>query len=489
MIDTSQKTRITTDLEENTQVFDKMFGNGESFDCGSRTFIYRERKARIFYVNGLIDSDAVMQVMTSIGEINESLRFIESIEEAVVNQFVNQSVEFAEDYESAAVKVLSGLLVMFVDGFDKAIIADIRSYPGRGPAEPDTEKVVRGSRDGFTENIIMNTALIRRRIRDNRLRYQMYQIGTNSKTDVCVAYLDGVANPKIVQEVVDKVKAINVDGLSMSDKTVEEFVFKQGYNPFPYGRYTERPDVASAHLLEGNVLIMVDTSPSIVIAPVTYWHHCQHAEEFRQVPIVGTFLRWARYIGIFLSIFLLPIWLTYCLSPELLPEGYKYIGPNNTNNIPLVVQVLIADISFEFLRMAAIHTPTAVSTAMGLVAGTLIGSIAIDVGYFVPEVVLYTSVAAIGSFATPSYELGLANKMVKIVLILLVAAFKEVGLLIGSTLLVMYLVHLKSLSVPYFWPIIPFQAEAFKRIVFRVKVPGNNTNPSVNHSDKNSSRK
>ena len=315
------------------------------------------------------------------------------------------------------------------------LLVDVRSYPGRTPKEPDTEKVVRGSRDGFVENIIINTALTRRRIRDGRLRFEIMRVGERGKTDIAIGYIEGLANPDLVEIIRKELQNIRIDGLPMADKTIEEFLLKQGYNPYPLVRYTERADVAATHILEGHVLIYVDTSPSVIITPTTIFHHMQHVEEYRQSAGVGTFITWVRFIGILSSLFLLPFWLLFVLEPSLLPEKIAFIGPNELTNIPVIVQIFLADIGVEFLRMAAIHTPTSLSNAMGLIAAVLIGQIAIDVGLFVPEVILYLAVATIGNFATPSYELGIANKLARLGLLILVAIFHTPGLVVGITLL------------------------------------------------------
>ncbi|HYK72182.1 MAG TPA: spore germination protein, partial [Pseudoneobacillus sp.] len=361
-------------------------------------------------------------------------------------------------------------------------VIDVRSYPGRQPQEPDTEKVVRGARDGYTENIIVNTALTRRRIRDEKLRFEIMKVGERSKTDIAIGYIEDVADPDLVEIIKKELKAIETDGLTMGDKTVEEFLVKQGYNPFPLVRYSERPDVVSAHILEGHVIIFVDTSPSVMITPTTFFHHVQHAEEYRQSPAVGTFVRWVRFIGIFTSIFLLPLWFLFILEPDLLPERLAFIGPNEETNIPVIAQLLFADIGIEFLRMAAVHTPTSLSTAMGLIAAVLIGQIAIDVGLFVPEVILYVAVAGIGSFMTPSYELGVANKIVRLLLLIIVAIFHVPGYVVGVTLFIILLASIRSLNIPYFWPFLPFQPMAFFKILVRQSVPGAKMRPSITHA-------
>ena len=194
--------------------------------------------------------------------------------------------------------MLSGLIVIVVEGSNVALAVDVRGYPGRTPAEPDTEKVIRGSRDGYVENIILNTGLTRRRIRDERLRFEMLKVGERSKTDVSLCYIEDIADPDLVNILRKELNSIEIDGIPMADKTIEEFIVKQGWNPFPLVRYTERADVAAAHILEGHVAIFVDTSPSVIIAPTTYFHHVQHAEEFRESPTSGTFLRWSRFLGV-----------------------------------------------------------------------------------------------------------------------------------------------------------------------------------------------
>lgn len=196
---------------------------------------------------------------------------------------------------------------------------------------------------------------------------------------------------------------------------------------------------------------------------------------------MGTFVRWTRFLGVLSSIFLLPFWLLMVLEPSLLPAKLEFIGPNKETNIPLIVQLFLADFGIEFLRIAAIHTPTPLSTAMGLVAAVLIGQIAIDVGLFVPEVILYVAVTGIGTFTTPSYELSIANKIARMMLMLLVAFFHTPGFVIGTTFLLIYLVQMRALNTPYLWPFLPFEPKGFLQIIFRRAVPGSILRPSIVH--------
>jgi stage V sporulation protein AF len=472
---------IPESVDEIEEYFKERIGLEVSFDLGVRKLKVLKKNVHIYYVNGLCNTEFIIEIMEQIVEFGNSdklsTRFLQNLE----NHLVHQSVKQIKTLDEMVDQVLTGLIVMVVEGEDTALTIDVRSYPGRQPQEPDTEKVVRGSRDGFVENLIVNTALTRRRIRDERLRFEKIRVGERSKTDIAVAYIKDVADPDLISIVKKEIEGIKIDGLTMADKTVEEFLLKQGYNPYPMVRYTERADVAATHLLEGHVLVYVDTSPSVIITPTTYFHHLQHVEEYRQSPAVGTFVRWVRFLGVFISLFLLPIWFLFVLEPHLLPEQLSFIGPNKTTNIPIVVQLFLSDVGLEFLRLAAIHTPTPLSTAMGLIAAVLIGQIAIDVGLFVPEVILYTAVATVGTFTTPSYELSVANKIARLVMLVLVAIFHTPGLIIGFTIYILFLTQMRSLNTPYLWPFLPFNPQAAWQILIRRAVPGSKIRPSIVH--------
>ncbi|MFC7060510.1 spore germination protein [Halobacillus seohaensis] len=483
---TEKDTPIVMKLEQNRSIMNERIGEGESFDVGFRKLNILDREVNIYYVTGLCESAVIVNILRQLFELNnEGTREKKSAFEHIYNNLAHQQVDVEDKIEKCITQMLSGLIVIFIEGEAEALIVDVRAYPGRSPDEPDTEKVIRGSRDGYTENIIENTALTRRRIRDERLRHELLQIGERSKTDICISYIKGIADPGLVDVLKEELKKIDIDGLTMADKAVEEFLVKQGANPFPLVRYTERPDIAAAHLLEGHVLVMVDTSPSMIITPTTYFHHLQHAEEYRQSPAVGTFVRWIRFFGVFASVFLLPLWMLFVVQPDLLPETLDFIGPNEESNIPIIVQILLADLGLEMLRIAAIHTPTPLATAMGLIAAVLIGQIAIDVGMFVPEVILYVAISAIGSYCTPSYELSIANKMSRLMLIILAALFGLNGFVVGSTLYILLLTRTKSLNTPYMWPLLPFNGKALLYILLRMSVPIEKVRPSIVHPQNN----
>jgi stage V sporulation protein AF len=479
------KIEIAANIKENKAYMEKRLGMDVSFDLGFREVIILKRKVHVYYLTGLCDSLIIQDLLKELVNLNDHESNSKKLPEIIENRLLHQQVESVKTMDESVDQVLSGLIVVFIDGERFAYVVDVRHYPGRTPEEPDTERVIRGSRDGYTENIIENTALTRRRLRDARLRHEMLKVGERSKTDVCVSYVKDIADEGLVHLIKKKIQEIEIDGISMADKTIEEFIIDRKWNPYPLVRYTERPDVAANHLLEGHVLILVDTSPSAIILPTTFFHHLQHAEEYRQAPAIGTFVRWIRFLAILASMYLLPLWLLFVLDPTILPKALAFIGPNEEGNIPITIQIVMAVIGIEFLRMAAIHTPTPLSTSMGLIAAVLIGQIAIDVGMFSPEVILYVSISAIGSYVTPSYELSVANKVVNIIMVIFTGLFGAIGFVIGITLHIMYLVNLKSIKTPYLWPFLPFNPKAMLQIIFRIPVPYSNSRPSIVHPKNN----
>ncbi len=471
---------ISKNYQENIDFLNKKLGAEESFDIVVREIVTGGKKIAIYSVNGMVGRPASNLILEVLMELDKSELVVNTLDKLVKSKIIDLQVSEVESMDEVLYFILSGALAVIVEGRTQSIIIDVRSYPSRQPEEPDIERVTRGSRDGFTETLISNTILIRRRLRDPGLRMKLLKVGSRSKTDVCLAYIDDITNPKMVSYIENELKNIKIDGIPMAEKTVEEFILgSKFWNPFPRVRYTERPDVAAIHLLEGNVIILVDTSPSVIIAPCTFWHHVQHAEEYRQEPVVGIYLRWIRFAAILASVFLLPLWLAAALNPQLLPASIQFIGVKEPAQIGLLMQVLIGEVAIDMLRMAAVHTPSPLATALGLIAAFMIGDIAIEVGLFTPEVVMYVAIVAVGTFATPSYELAQANKLARIFLVVAAGLFNFIGLAVGILLLFILLWRTRSFGVPYLWPLIPLDIKALRTILVRNPVPIANLRPSI----------
>lgn len=470
---------ISRDYDKNLQFFREKLGDGISFDLIIREIKICGKRSALICFDGLVKDEALTEIMQSLYLLKKEL-FKPNIKSLIEHSLPYIEMELESKIDKLNYAVLSGSIILIVDSFAEAFVIDARTYPARNPEEPDIERVVRGSRDGFTETIVFNTALIRRRIRDPGLRMELLTMGNRSQTDICLAYINDISNPELINEIREKIQSVSIDGIPMAEKSVEELIIKgNAWNPFPKVRYTERPDVAATHLFEGHVLIMVDTSPSVMIAPAGYLHHIQHAEEYRQNPLVGVYIRWVRILAIIASVFVTPFWLLFALSPELLPEALKFIGPKEVGNVPIFIQFIIADLSLDLMRMAAIHTPSPLATALGVIAALLIGDIAISIGLFIPEVILYTAVVAVGSYSTPSYELAMANRMVRLFLLVATGFFQLYGFIASCIIVLLLLIFTRSFNMPYLWPLIPFNYRAFKSILIRSPIPVQDIRPEI----------
>lgn len=472
--------KISPSLHTTKLTLEQVIGLEEGFDVVFREMTFGGRKTALFFINGFAKDDILQEILKRLTYLTP-----DDLDSGALHAFFNLyiphvQVEKSNSLSQTVNNVLVGMSVLFIEGEQTAIVLDTRSYPVRSPEEPSLERVVRGSRDGFTETMLTNVTLVRRRLRDPGLKFEAMKVGRRSQTDVCIAYIDDIADKTLIDDVRKKIQAVDIDGLPLADKQLEEAIVKKGWNPYPLVRYSERPDVVASHLMEGRIVVFVDTSPSVMILPTTFFDLCQHAEENRQTPFMGSYLRWVRFFGIFASLFLLPIWLLLVIHPELKPVALDFIGPQEQGKIPLILQFLLVEFGVDLMRMAAVHTPTPLASAMGLIAAILIGDIAVQTGIFVNEVVLYMAVAAIGMFATPSYELGLANRVIRLLMLVLVSIFGAAGFVGGVTAFIIFLSFQRSFNSSYLWPFIPFNAKALAGILVRVPVLVSKQRPSFN---------
>lgn len=426
---------------------------GVSFDV-IRKELGDKKKVILYFLSSLANSERVFELAYSIMNIND---------DEFASQIMSGSIEECNDINKAFVSISSGMSVVVYK--EKMYIVETREYPTRGVSEPDTEKTVRGSRDGFTENIIINVGLIRRRIRSPYFVSEIIKVGNISKCDIAVCALKNKANLTVLEKIKTQLKNLNIEGLTMSDRALEERLFKQGLNPYPLVKYSERPDIIASQILKGHIAIVVDTSSSVIVVPITIFEHTKHIEEYRQVSIVGSFIRLIRYFAIFISIFLVPIWMLTLNNENFISDVFVKI--QNPGNIPILLQILMVEFTIEILRIATIHTPNQLSSAMGLIATLILGQMAVEIGWFASEVLLFCCISSIGGFATPSYELSLANKIIKILFILMVGLLGGSGFIIATYLFVMLLGSIKMFDVPYLYPLFPYDFKELNKVLFR----------------------
>lgn len=461
---------VSKKLEDNLAVLAEELGYGVSFDLVIRRLRVAHKRSCLVFLDGFVNDMAVIHILRALQALPRQGITLLTLKQELEDYIPYFELSTADDLEAAMDQLLCGAMLLLVDGLQEVIVLDVRQYVVRGSEEPTLEKVTRGSRDGFVETALFNINLIRRRIRDPNLRFETLQVGRRSKTDVIIGYIEDVADPSLVQEVKNRIAAIDRDAIPMGGKNLEEYILGTVFNPLPVTRYTERPDVAAAHLLEGHVVIIVDTTPFALIVPVTLWHFTQHAEEYFQNPPVGTYLRWIRTAGIVASLVLLPLWYTLAVSRNL-PPWISFIGPKEPGRLALWLQILLLEVGLDLIRMALIHTPDSLATSLGIVGGIILGDLAVSIGLFTGEAILYTAITAICGFATPSVELGNALRLFRYVLFFgaVVAGWWGLGAGLLLTLLTMGLT--KSFGIPYLWPLIPFDGPALLRVLFRYPIP------------------
>lgn len=455
-------------------------GVGVTFDVIERGLEVGGKKAACFFVDGFlkdkVTADALQQLQR-VERADSVPNTIKKLLEKTVSYFETDTVETLEE---AIEEVLSGPMVLFIDGERQAIVLDLREYPVRGIAEPELERVTRGSHEGFVETIVFNTAMIRRRLRDPALRFEVQQVGLRSKTDVAIAYIEDLADASLVAKVKRRVADAKIDALPMGARNLEEMVTLRPWNPIPRVRYTERPDVVAAHLLEGHVIILVDTTPMAMIVPVTIFHFFEHAEEFFQSPVIGTYLRWIRAIAFGVAALLGPLWLALYMSQDILPDGLRFLGPREADTaVPIPLQFVFLEFGIDLIRMALIHTPSALATSLGIVGAILLGELAVEVGLFIPETILYMSVVAIGYFAVPSIEFGYAIRLFRYLLLALVIPFGLIGFFAGLIIGFVVLATSRSIDTPYLWPLIPFNGKALTKALIRFPSPSVSSRPEI----------
>lgn len=471
---------IERDIDHNIDYLKDLLGVGTSFDVVFREYRVGRRRAASFSINGMTNDVLLTNVFQDLLMLQQEDFTLHALHKLFYTHATHSQVKLVADMNAAVLSFLSGEMLFFVDGEDKLLVIDARAYPARMPAESNIEKVTRGSKDSFVETLPFNTTLIRRRLRDPQLRFTIVKVGSRSQTDIAVAYINDITNRQLVQTITERLQQINVDGVPMAEKAVEEFIADGSrWNPLPVVRYTERPDVAAVHLLEGHVCLIVDTSPNVMILPTTVWHHVQHVEEYHQHVLIGGYLRLVRLAGIIMSLLLPPLWLALVAERHILPEYLMFLGPRDPGIIPLGLQFIMAELGVELVRMATVHVPAAQSTALGFIGAFMLGEYATKVGLFGNETILYTAIAAVGAFATPSIEFAMAMRFFRLFLLALVIVFKLPGLLGGIIALVLLLASTRSFGIPYLWPAIPFHFQAMKEVLFRMPLPNKKMRPAI----------
>lgn len=460
---------IKPNLKENIKSIKAMLPVEKSFDIIGRELDIGEKKAYLLFVDGFAKDDIMLKLLEVLQAVKKEDN-INSIKALINKKIAYIEVETFDNFSDMKLSVLSGAEILLIDGESTGIIIDAREYPVRSPEESQVEKVTRGSRDGLVETVVFNTALIRRRVRDSGLTFEMKNVGTRSKTDVAIGYISDLVDKQLLENIKKKIDEIDTPSLLMAEKSLEELILKKRwYNPLPQVKFTERPDVAAAHLMEGHIVIIVDTSPSVIILPTTIFYFSQYAEDYYQNPLVGTFTRFVRFLAMAVSLFLTPLWLYFAQNSQNLPDFLSFIGVNEAATFPLLVQFLLLEFGIELLKMSSLHTPQNLGASFGIIGGLIVGEMAMKVGFFNVEPIFYTAVTAIAEFCIPSVEFASAIRVFRLFILILTGLFGHWGLLIGIIimLIITYNTNTFDKRRRYTWPLFPFDPSALLNVLIR----------------------
>ncbi len=459
---------FSTDYLANVSAIGASLGYRRNFDILKKTLSVGEGEVTFFYIDGFVKDGELQRVMqyllgkSALVGADEMLRLVPYVEVGAVT-----------DPTEAITAVLAGQTLMLASSFGaRGILLDLRTYPARQTSEPEGDRVMQGARDGFVETLIMNTALLRRRIRDERLTMRHFDVGGASHTDIVVAYMDGIADSAYVSAVIKKIEEVKPLTLTMGTQSLSEcLVRRRWYNPFPKIRTTERPDTAAASVLEGSVLVFCDTSPEVMILPTSIFDFCEEADDYSFPPLTGSYLRIVRILMLLFSIVVTPLWYLSLEYINILPSWMQFIVPDQPGALPILAQLFLAELALDGLKLASMNTPNMLSNSLSVVGGLILGDFAVTVGWFSPDVIFYMACVSIANFAQQNHELGYAFKFMRVINLALTALFGIWGFALG--LLVFVIAVSTNVSVTgrrhYLYPLIPFNAKAMKRHLIRTK--------------------
>ena len=438
--------KVTASREENAAYMNQVLPVQDSFDIIQRDMLIGGRMASFYFIDGFTKDEVMLKIMDSLFKVTQENM------PADATQFSRECIPYVEvdilgDFDDVLRNVLSGVTCLFIEGYEACIAIDCRTYPARSVEEPDKDKSLRGSRDGFVETIVFNTALMRRRIRDEHLIMEMTEAGQTSRTDIVICYMSDRVDKELLANVKSRIESLHIDDLKMNQQTLAEAMFKRKwFNPFPKFKFTERPDTAVACLLEGKVIILVDNSPSAMILPTSILDMIEEANDYYFPTVTGMYLKVSRAIITILTVFMTPVYLLFMMNPSWIPSMFEFTAVRDVINVPLVLQFLILELCIDGLRLAALNTPSMLSTPLSVIAGLVLGEFAVQSGWFNSEVMLYMAFVAVANYTQPNFEMGYALKFMRLILLVLTAVLDWIGFLLGCLFILCFLIFNKTLS-------------------------------------------
>lgn len=463
--------KLSKNLNVNVARLNDILNLDTNFDIIRKGITIAGRDACIYFIDGFLEEAIMEKLLEFFYKLKpEELPLTaQQMAERVV-PYVEVSVLQEED--SILKNLLSGVTCLLIDGYDACIGLDCRSYPMRSVDEPSKDKTLRGSKDGFVETLVFNTALIRRRIRSPKLSMEILTAGKTSRTDIVLCYMQDRVDKRLLREIQGRIHAIQVDALTMNQESLAECIYeRKWFNPFPKFKFTERPDAASAAILEGNIVILVDNSPQAVIVPTSIFDIVEEADDYYFPPITGSYLRLSRFLIAIVTLLLTPTFLLLFQNPQWIPKGLAFIEITDPINVPLIWQFLILELAIDGLRLAAVNTPSMLSTPLSVVAGIVLGEFTVASGWFNSEIMMYMAFVVIANYTHSSYELGYALKFMRLILLILTALFDIWGYLGGLLFTAFCIINNKTVAgKSYIYPLFPMNLTQLKKRFLRLRL-------------------
>lgn len=457
--------QISPRIDENYTYLKELFKDNS--DIVYRKFNIGKWRAALIYIDGMGDKylldDYVLEPLLSDGDK------IESIDEVKDKILAASDVKEQEKLNKAVNSMMSGDTIMLLDGVEFCYVIASRLWPARGVGEPSGETVIRGAREGFTETIRFNTALVRRRIRDTRLKIQAKTVGVRSKSDVAIIYIDDIVNKDVLSEVMSRIESINIDAI-LDSGYIEQFIEDNKWSPFPQVQSTERPDVVAAAVYEGRVAILVDNSPYALIVPATLPALFQSPDDYYQRWIHASIIRMIRLLAIFLSLTLPGLYISVTsFHTTVIPTKFAYAIAATREGIPFpaFVETIIMEISLSLLMEAIIRLPKPIGSTIGIVGGLIIGQAAVSAGIVSPVMIIIVSVTTITNFITPNYEVTASFRIIRFLVIIASSIIGLYGVTIMLIITLIHLIRLKSYNVPYLSPLVNVKGNDNKDMFIR----------------------
>lgn len=484
---------IAEELNQNIEVLDALFYNWG--DIVKKKFELqrhgRNLDIYIIYIDGLTDNEMVERTITHplLYEWEQLCERNKDIDDNLFGKALFDSLFHAQTeavdltsgqtMQDAVSAVLKGDTAIFVDHSKECMILSTKKFPTRSVSEPEKEAGIRGPKDSFIENFRTNTALLRRRIKDPKLKLEQGEIGERSRTVYGLMYMEDLIYPALLGKVKEKIDSFVIDGV-FDCGMLEHLLEEKWYSPFPQIQTTERPDKAASALLEGRIVLVVDNSPEVIILPTTFNTFFQASDDYYNRFAVGSFARILRYIAVFITVLLPGLYVAVtCYYPQILPTNFllAIVGARSNITFPIVVEVLLMELLFELLREAGIRLPGQMGNTIGVVGGLIVGQAAVDAALVSTIVVIVVALTAIASFAIPNEEFSSTLRLLKFFMIVLGAVWGLYGIFLGLLILVIHLASLESFGIPYMMPLtagsvdgeVEFQDFVFRKPIFAMK--------------------